>query len=214
MGYSIIPKHKTGDCCQCPAKNTEVVKVKKSTYCLSCHAHNKAQEQIERSKRRESAKRQGFRVRNELAAPRGSEDYFMAERQALMMDCDFVFSRLVRMSAADKSGFCECYTCGRRLHWSMQQCGHFVPRANTQTRWDLRNARVQDKYCNENLRGNLEVFEQKLEEEHKGLANQLREIAREPYKHTRDELKQILFDLRARLKLVENKFKYNESNMY
>ena len=49
-----IPKYKFGNCCQCPATNTAVVKVKKDTYCLSCHKNNKGKEQIQRSKERDA----------------------------------------------------------------------------------------------------------------------------------------------------------------
>ena len=92
----------------------------------------------------------------------------------------------------------------------MQQCGHFVKRGNTQIRWDFRNARIQCKNCNENLGGNLEVFQQRLNEEHKGLPEQLKEIARDPYKWSREELKQLLIDLRHKLRIIETKFVNNQ----
>ena len=53
----------------------------------------------------------------------------------------------------------------------------------------------------------MEVYEQRLEQEQPGLPAQLKELAREPYKWTRDELKQLLLDLRAKLKIIEQKFK-------
>lgn len=86
------------------------------------------------------------------------------------------------------------------------QCGHYEKRANTQIRWSFSNARVQDKHCNEILDGNHEVFKERLEQEQKGLPEQLTEMAREPYKWSREELKMLLIDLRAKLKLIETKF--------
>ena len=76
-----------------------------------------------------------------------------ASRQALIQDLDYVFSRIVRLQAADSLGNCECYTCNSLKHWSLQQCGHYVPRGNMALRWDFRNCRVQCKNCNEALWG-------------------------------------------------------------
>lgn len=134
-------------------------------------------------------------------------DYELAEKQALINDLDFVHSRIVRMTAADKKGFAECFTCGRIQHWTFMQLSHFIKRANTLTRWDFRANRCCCKLCNETLGGNLEVFAKRLNEEHPGLAEQLTEIAREPYKWGRDELKQLLIDMRSKLRIIEAKFK-------
>ena len=208
MAYSnIIPKAKYGNCSQCGAKNTDCVKKGKELWCIQCNERFKAEQQIEKAKKRTAARNAGFKLRNLDAPGRGTEEYFAAERQALINDLDFVFSRIVRMGAADSFGQCECYTCNAKSHWSFMQCGHFEKRSNTQIRWYFPNARVQCKTCNEVKHGNMEVYEQRLEQEQPGLPAQLKELAREPYKWTRDELKQLLLDLRAKLKIIEQKFK-------
>ena len=207
MSYSsIIPKAKYGNCSQCGAKNTDCVKKGKELWCIQCNERFKAEQQIEKAKKRTAARNAGFKLRNLDAPERGTEEYFAAERQALINDLDFVFSRIVRITGSDVNGLCSCYTCPLIQHWSMQQCGHFVKRGNTQIRWDVRNAKPQCRKCNETLSGNLEIYEQHLELEHPGLPAQLKELAREPYKWTRDELKQLLLDLRAKLKIIETKF--------
>ena len=199
----ILPQFKTGDCsCGCNGKDVAGRKVGKNFYCMDSYRAMKTKQYTQKAN-------QNSKVRS-LGNKQVSEgNYFEAERQALVNDLDFCFSRIVRMSAAvaDKYANCVCYTCGIGKHWSMQQCGHFIKRANTELRWDFRNARVQCKNCNENLSGNMEVYEKRLNEEHEGLPNQLREIATSPYKHSREELKQLLIDLRAKLRLVETKFK-------
>lgn len=159
-----------------------------------------------RQKRKNANKKVVSKLRNEQYAEGNLED---AERQYLINELDFVFSRIVRMSAAvsDKYANCSCYTCGIGKHWSLMQCGHFIKRGNTEIRWSFQNGKVQCKHCNENLDGNLEVYEQKLNAEYEGLPEQLRERAREPYKWTRDELKQLLIDLRSKLRIIETKFK-------
>lgn len=172
-------------------------------YNMECRPDIKAEIIKKQNARQYQKQKVGKLVREQMQD--GNHD--QASRQALMNDIDWVFSRIVRITAADKYGNCECYTCGSKKHWSLQQCGHFVPRANMATRWDFRNVRVQDKACNEGKHGNLEVFEANLNKEHFGLPDQLREMASEPHKWGISELKQLLSDLRAKLRLVESKFK-------
>ena len=203
----IIPNSKWGDCSQCPATNVACVKVKKDLVCLTCHGRNKAEEQQKRANKRTAARNTGFKLRNTEIPGRATEDYGMAERQMLMHDLDYTHSRLVRIMAADERGLAKCFTCPKIQHWSMMQLSHFVKRANTLTRWDSRANRCCCKNCNENLDGNLKVFAENLNAEQPGLADQLNEIAREPYKWGRDEMKQLLIDLRAKLRIAEARFR-------
>jgi hypothetical protein len=197
---SYLPQSKYGDCsCGCGGKDVQGRKVGKNFYCLNSYSTMKRQQYAAKINLNNKVRAMG----NKQVANGNYED---ASTQALKNDLDFVFSRIVRMTAADEFGNCAFYTCGAIKHWSLQQCGHFIKRGDTQTRWDFRNARVQDKWCNENLKGNLEVYEKRLEEEYPGLPGQLREIAQEPYKWGRDELKQLLIDLRAKLRIIENRF--------
>ena len=195
----IIPKSKFGDCSKCGAKDTDVVKIKKDLFCLACNREIKTKNQLAKANQRNQLRQLG----NKQVA---NGNYFEAERQALMNDLDFVFSRCVRMAAADKTGMGRCYTCGKMEDWSMQDCGHYEKRGNTQIRWDFRNARPQCKNCNQSKYGNYEVFTERLEQEHPGLPEQLKEIAREPYKWSREELKMLLTDLRNKLRIIETKF--------
>ena len=205
MNY--LPQSNWGNCSQCGAKDTACVKKKKELWCLSCNNKAKAEKQVEKSNRRQSARNAGNKLRREnILGSQYEESYEAAERQALIHDLDFVHSRLVRMMAADKDGMVECFCCGKRQHWSLQQLSHFIKRMNTLTRWDLRANRNSCRYCNETLGGNLEVFAQKLNEEQPGLAEQLIEIAREPHKWSREEIKGMLIDQRGKLKLIETKF--------
>jgi hypothetical protein len=55
------------------------------------------------------------------------------------------------------------------------------------------------------MHGNIEEYTKRLNEEQPGLPEQLREESREIYKYSREELKQLLIDYRAKLKLVESK---------
>lgn len=199
---SILPKTKFGDCAnpECGAKNTEVVKVGKETFCVFCRQAQKAKVQVQKANVRNQVR--GLYGRQ---VESGNED--AASRQNLINDLDYVFSRIVRLRSADMYGNCECYTCGKKAHWSIMQCGHYAKRGNMGLRWNFDNAKVQDKGCNEHLGGNYEVFRQKMEDEQPGLANSLEIASKEVVKIGIDEMKQLLFDLRAKLRVLEAKFK-------
>lgn len=173
-------------------------------YNMDCRPDIKEELKKKHNARQDQKQKVGKLVREQIQ----NGNHEDASVQALKNDLDFVFSRLVRMMGASYSnGFCSCYTCGSLKHWTLQQCGHFVKRANTELRWDFRNAKIQCKTCNENLDGNMEIYEAKLNEEHFGLPNQLKEIAQTPYKWSRDELKQLLLDMRVKLRIIEQNFK-------
>lgn len=131
-----------------------------------------------------------------------------ASRQNIYNDLDWVVSRIVRIMASDKNGFLQCYCCQNPLQWSMADCAHFISRKCLQLRWDIKwNLRPNCKTCNQHEYGNLEAFAANLEKEQKGIVEQLREMEREVYKPDLSQLKQLLIDLRAKLRIVENKFK-------
>ena len=60
--------------------------------------------------------------------------------------------------------------------------------------------------CNYFKTGNIEEFEYKLHEENGALVEYLRETARQTAKSTKDELKGLILEYRAKLNLVKKKF--------
>jgi len=131
-----------------------------------------------------------------------------ASRQNIYNDLDWVASRIVRIMAADKDGLLKCYCCQKSLQWSMADCAHFISRKCLQLRWDLKwNLRPNCKKCNQIEYGNLEAFATNLEKEQQGIVEQLREMEKEVYKPDLQELKQTLLDMRAKLRIIEGKFK-------
>ena len=185
---SLIPRSKFGDCSNCDVQNTECVKVGKYLFCLKCRNADKMKKQVEKA----SAK---ILKRSDLES----------DKSYLIQDLDDAISRYVRIKEADSIGRVNCYTCTSRGHWKEFDCGHYIPRANMSLRWDLRNLRPQCKTCNQLNYGNIESFAKNLNEEQAGLAAQLLDDSREPYKWSRDEMKQLLIDIRAKLKVVETK---------
>lgn len=127
--------------------------------------------------------------------------------QYLKIDLDRVVSRYVRLKEIDSEHKCECFTCGRKTHYLKQHCGHFINRIHLATRWLIQNLRVQCVKCNIELRGNIKIYAERLEQENKGSVEFLQELSRTVEHPTRDDLKQLLFDYQQKLKLVEYKLK-------
>ena len=71
-------------------------------------------------------------------------------RSKLVKKLDILFSQFVRVSNADKNGYCTCVTCGKKGHWKdgSIQAGHFMSRKHYNTRWDIRNVKPQCVGCN------------------------------------------------------------------
>jgi hypothetical protein len=118
----------------------------------------------------------------------------------LIADYDFIFSQLVRLTAADENGMVKCYTCDAIGYWKYMQCGHFIQRDQMPTRFSLKNCRCQCGACNIELRGNLVVFAERLEAEEPGLVAILEEQARGVQDYGRDELKALIQDASRKVK--------------
>jgi NinG protein len=120
----------------------------------------------------------------------------------LIDELDGIFSKYIRLKYADKDGLCECYTCGKKKKWQEMQCGHYLSRRHMFLRWDERNARPQDEYCNTYKHGNTAVYGIKLEDENPGITDILLEESRIPYKWSRIEIIAMIDDYKRRLKLL------------
>ena len=73
-----------------------------------------------------------------------------------------IFSLWKRLKASDLSGKAECFTCGREYHYKVLDCGHFMPRAFSETFFNEFNNHPQCTDCNKNLEGNREVYRVKI----------------------------------------------------
>lgn len=118
----------------------------------------------------------------------------------LKKKADKAVSLYVRQAAADRQGYATCYTCGARKRWQELQCGHFVPRNVSRTRYDLDNLRVQDVGCNVWGRGRLHIFSGRLLAEIGGRRfKALLARARETHQFTVPELQVVERGYRERL---------------
>lgn len=195
----MISRTKFGDCSKCGATDTNVVKVGRELFCLSCNRQVKVAKY-------EANARVKSKVRSLGKEQVSNGNYFEAERQALINDLDYVTRRIVKLIAVNERGWANCYICDTPVHIDKAQAMHFIKRAETALRWDYRrNLRCGCKKCNEILDGNLVEYEKRLNEEQPGLPEQLREEAKEVSHISREELKQTLISYRAILSNLEIK---------
>ena len=195
---SLIATSKYGDCSRCGDRNTSCKKRGKDMLCLTCCKIEDTKKQTEKARERD-------KLRGLYGSQVEAGNESAASRQALIQDIDYVFSRIVRLRAADEYGNVQCYTCPTKKHWSLMQNGHYVPRGNMALRWEFKNCRPQCKNCNEVKSGNLSVFSERLDAEVAGQSEMLLNEAKIVFKHSLDELKQLLIDFRGKLRLLEAK---------
>lgn len=123
----------------------------------------------------------------------------------LIDELDTIFSRYIRIRDADNKGIITCYGCGSQKRWRDAHCSHFMPRTHLATRWLPVNAAASCAGCNTLGRGRLDKFEILLESKQNGLVEWLRELALQVTKPHKHELKELLIELRSKLKAVQLK---------
>jgi hypothetical protein len=72
------------------------------------------------------------------------------------------FSRFIRLRAANSDGIGKCITCSRRKEVKYMDCGHYVKRQHSTTRFNEYNCQLQCKHCNAFEQGKDSVFRDKL----------------------------------------------------
>lgn len=76
----------------------------------------------------------------------------------LKAKADALYSKQLRIQAADGQGNVKCYTCNKVDNWKHLQCGHFVSRTFSSLRYFPKNTKVQCIGCNMFNQGRLDVF--------------------------------------------------------
>ena len=115
------------------------------------------------------------------------------EFSELRKEADKVWSEYIRQYYADNKGKVKCATCSTVDHWKYLHCGHFISREQNIVRFDFRNCAPQCPECNVAKRGNLDIFELWIDHTHGfGTAEQLKNLAKQPFKLFREHLNQII----------------------
>jgi hypothetical protein len=117
---------------------------------------------------------------------------------------DEALSEVVRMTAADERGECECITCGKKEHWRYIQCGHFMKRRHMATRFEFQNCDPQCSTCNCVNDGREEDHGFFIDQKHgQGTADKLKRMANQDKKWTIPELMGLHKELTAEIKRLK-----------
>lgn len=81
----------------------------------------------------------------------------MSKRNELIGKLDNIFSQLIRNRDC-KNGKGVCISCGKNITPQNSDCGHFIARRYTETRYDERNCNAQCVECNRFRGGNPEGY--------------------------------------------------------
>ena len=120
-------------------------------------------------------------------------------RSKLVKKLDTVFSKYIRISNADKNGYCTCVTCGVVKHWKEIQAGHFQSRKFYSLRWSERNVKPQCVGCNMFRQGEQYKYSLFLGKDE---AEVLYLKSKETVKFTNYELEEMIKDYSDRLKSI------------
>lgn len=111
----------------------------------------------------------------------------------LIAEADDIFSKYVRLAAADKEGIVRCYICDKKVRWQDAENMHYIKRgASLFLRFDLRNNKAGCHTCNCSKDGNYIEYAKKLESENPGITDLLFEEGALYIKMTRDEIKAVI----------------------
>lgn len=114
---------------------------------------------------------------------------------------DSVFSQYMRLSYSNDSGYVACYTCYAVKPWKEMQNGHYISRANMNTRWEEKNCRVQCMQCNVFKNGNYPAYTFRLLKEigKKGM-DELEAMGKEIRQFTPKELREMIAEYTEKIK--------------
>lgn len=109
-------------------------------------------------------------------------------KRGLLKRLDMAFSWYMRLRFSDEDGTCECYTCGKKDHWTRLQNGHFISRKHYKTRWRSDNCRPQCYGCNITRSGEQWLFGKRLDQEYgQGHTDKIYRLSRQKYQPTHEE---------------------------
>ena len=119
-------------------------------------------------------------------------------RSKLIKKLDLIFSKYIRISNADKNGYCTCVTCGKKGYWEKDiiDAGHFISRTAFSTRWDERNCKPQCRYCNRFRSGMQYAFSKYLGDN----------LAEELYNKSKEVTKFTTYDLEEKILIFSRKY--------
>ncbi len=114
-------------------------------------------------KRKYSLKRQNDPYKRRSLKNKGKRKVGSLSR--LQKNLDAIFSRFIRLRAADKDGNVACFTCYHIYPYKKLHNGHYVLRGYKSVRWNEDNCRPQCGVCNLWRKGEPVTFRENLVKE-------------------------------------------------
>ena len=121
-----------------------------------------------------------------------------------------LLQKLVRLKAADSSGYASCFTCGVRRHWKDLQGGHWIERGKKATKIMEENIHPQCAGCN----GFGMKFQTKIQDAYSqnmrefygnDFCNQMLIDSNKPVKYLRSDMEDMKKDLSAQIRALEER---------
>lgn len=121
----------------------------------------------------------------------------------LIQQADSAFSKLARLSRADKAGQVECICCGRPFHWTYTDCGHFVVRGNMALRYDLDNCWPVCRACHSKPTHTTEYENALVKKKGQEFVDRLRQRGHQYFRAQNDqEMEALVQELTYKLSLI------------
>ncbi len=116
---------------------------------------------------------------------------------------DKVFHEYIRRRDADNNtGNCDCVSCGKTIHFSESDAGHFISRKYLITRYDERNVHAQCRKCNRFEYGRQYEYSIALGQE---LSQELLQTSRSMIKFSDADWKEIYEEFNDKLNEIKKK---------
>ena len=133
-----------------------------------------------------------------------------SKRTKLIEKADYEFSRYVRRTRMDKTGWCKCFTCGKAYEWKKIHNGHFMSRRHLNTRWDELNVAPQCAGCNTYRAGEQYIFSQNIDRIHgEGTSEEIMIRSRQTCKLDVNDIEEIWLKYKALNKQIDEEHKRN-----
>jgi hypothetical protein len=114
---------------------------------------------------------------------------------------DKVFHEYIRRRDVDnKTGYCNCISCGKTIHFSESDAGHFISRKYLITRYDERNVNLQCRKCNRFEYGRQYEYSIALGQE---LSQELLQTSRSVVKYTDADWREIYEEFNDKLNEIK-----------
>ena len=118
---------------------------------------------------------------------------------------DKPFHEYIRRLNVNSEGYGTCISCGKGIHFSESDAGHFISRGKLATRWDVRNVNLQCRKCNRFEYGRQYEYSLALGSE---LAEELLIKSKQPLKMADFEYQEIFEEFRDKLKELKDSQKF------